>query len=108
MSDNVNGERFIEALQHTGDPDDLHYIYKWVEENTEGVFDCMEVIRDEVSKPRSGVSIDPRDGRMVLATRTGLRHISEGDYVMRNSKGKFTRLPAKEFESMFEEIFDEE
>lgn len=106
MSSAVVEVKCIEALQHTGDPDDLNYIFSWVEENTAGRFDYPTV--SGFDAPKSGVSIDPICGRMVLATRKGLRHIDKGDYILRNSKGQFSKLPAKDFEAMFEEVFDED
>ena len=108
MSSAVVEVKCIEALQHTGDPDDLNYIFSWVEENTAGRFNYTTVRSGNGHTPKSGVSIDPVCGRMVLATRKGLRHIDKGDYILRNSKGQFSKLPAKDFEAMFEEVFDED
>lgn len=64
----------IEARQLTFDIGAWHGVYLWVEENTLGSFEPLGVIDGRVPCPASGVSIDPRDGRMMIATLEGPHH----------------------------------
>ena len=59
-------------------------VYSWVESNSQGSFDFLG---DE--RPECGVSIDPSDGRMVIATLEGDMHVSAGDWVIRGVAGEF-------------------
>ena len=52
----------IEARQYVGTASQTHDVYLWVEENTLGSFEPLDVITGRVPCPASGVSIDPRDG----------------------------------------------
>ena len=56
----------IEARQHTAET--YMDVYQWAEKNTAGSFKPMEVIEGRKPCPESGVSIDPRDGRTMIAT----------------------------------------
>ena len=92
----------IEARQLTGSASETHSVYLWVEENTLGSFEPMAVIEGRVPCPASGVSIDPRDGRMMIATLEGFIHASYGDWIVRGVQGEF--YPVKD--SIFRETYD--
>lgn len=64
-------------------------VYQWIEKNTLGSFEPMAVINGEEPCPASGVSIDPRDGRIIIATLEGYHHVDLGDYVIRGVAGEF-------------------
>lgn len=66
-----------------------HEVYRWIEENTLGSFDSLPVIDGEAPWPASGVSIDPRDGRMIIATLEGGHWVDLDDWVIRGVKGEF-------------------
>ncbi len=68
---------------------DVQTVYGWVEANTLGSFDPMEVIEGRKPYPASGVSIDPRDGRMIISTLEGLHWVDLNDWVIRGIKGEF-------------------
>ena len=72
----------IEARQLTADTGAWHGVYLWVEENTLGSFEPLGVIEGRVPCPASGVSIDPRDGRMMIATLEGPHHANLGDWII--------------------------
>lgn len=69
----------VEARQMTGTTAEMHDIYKWVEENTQGSFDLY----DGDGVPYSGVSIDPDTGYMVIADRGWLIDVKPGCWVIR-------------------------
>lgn len=79
----------IEAMRFAGTTAETHAVYQWVEKNTLGTFDFVEFIEEEKPFPASGVSIDPNDGRMVIATLEGLHWVDIGDYVIRGVVGEF-------------------
>ena len=68
---------------------EAHSIYRWVESNTLGSFEPMSRIEGVEPWPKSGVTIDPRDGRMVIATLEGGHWVNPGDYVIRGVAGEF-------------------
>ena len=79
----------IEAMQLTGDTAQWHDIYLWVEANTLGSFEPLDVIEGRKPYPPSGVSIDPRDGRLIISTLEGLHWADEGDWIIRGVQGEF-------------------
>lgn len=82
----------IQAVQFRRDltPGEAHSIYKWVEDNTLGSFDIVEYLDSDVPAfPASGVSIDPRDGRMVISTLEGPHWVDLDDWVIQGIKGEF-------------------
>lgn len=79
----------IEAMQLLGVAPHWHAVYTWIEENTKGSFEPMAVLNGEVPVPESGVSIDPSDGALLIATREGVMHASEGDWIIRGVQGEF-------------------
>lgn len=79
----------IEAMRFYGSPADGYAVYTWIEENTKGSFEPMAVLNGEVPVPESGVSIDPSDGALLIATLEGVMHASEGDWIIRGVQGEF-------------------
>lgn len=74
----------IEAMLLDGTSAEVHAVYQWIEKNTQGSFDPLA---DEV--PKSGVSIDPATGFLLIATLEGIMHAKPGDYIIRGVKGEF-------------------
>ncbi|EOM77279.1 hypothetical protein Rrhod_1341 [Rhodococcus rhodnii LMG 5362] len=81
----------IEAMQmpEDADPPASHAVYLWVESNTAGSFEPLAVIEGRKACPASGVSLDPRDGRMIISTLEGLHWVDLGDWVIRGVAGEF-------------------
>lgn len=99
----------VEARQfpiHGNDAQHAIAIHQWVEENTLGIFDCTPIIDGEEGAhwPESGVSIDPRDGRMVIATLEGGHWVNPGDYVIRGVQGEFYPCKPDIFEATYEPV----
>jgi hypothetical protein len=92
----------IEARQYVGTASQTHDVYLWVEENTLGSFEPLDVITGRVPCPASGVSIDPRDGRMMIATLEGPHWVNVGDYVIRGVRGEFYPCKPDIFEATYE------
>ncbi len=66
----------IEARQLDGDTANDHSIYLWIE-------DCMgsfDPLSEEI--PTSGVSIDPSDGSLMIATLEGVMHARRDDWII--------------------------
>lgn len=81
-------------------------VYQWVESNTDGSFEPMDVIEGKKPYPESGVSIDPRDGRFIISTLEGLHWVDLGDYVIRGIKGEFYPCKPDIFEASYEKVKD--
>jgi len=79
----------IEARQFCGTTGETHAIYQWIESNTLGSFEPTAVIEGREPWPDSGVTIDPRDGRMVIATLEGGHWVTVGDWIIRGVQGEF-------------------
>ena len=81
----------IEAVQFRRDltPAEAHAIYQWIESNTLGSFEPLDVIEGRKPYPASGVSIDPSDGRMIISTLEGLHWVDLDAWVIRGIKGEF-------------------
>lgn len=92
----------IEARQLAGSTADVHDVYQWVESNTLGSFEPMDVIEGRKPYPASGVSIDPRDGRLIISTLEGLHWANFGDWIIRGVQGEF--YPIKD--SVFRETYE--
>lgn len=92
----------IEAAQLTGDTAQWHAIYLWIEANTLGSFEPLAVIEGLKPYPASGVSIDPRDGRLIISTLEGLHWADEGDWIIRGVAGEF--YPCKD--AIFKETYE--
>ena len=98
----------IEAMQFlTADlGSDPMEVYHWVENNTLGSFEPMACIRGDVPFPESGVSIDPRDGRMMIATLEGGMHVDIGDYIIKGVNGEFYPIKADIFRKTYDKVID--
>ena len=79
----------IEAMQLAGTTGEIHAVYQWVEANTLGSFEPLSVIEGHKPCPASGVSIDPRDGRLIISTLEGLHWADPGDWIIRGVQGEF-------------------
>ena len=79
----------IGARQYVGTASQTHDVYLWVEENTLGSFEPLDVITGRGPCPAAGVSIDPRDGRMMIATLEGPHWVNGGECVNRGVRGAF-------------------
>jgi hypothetical protein len=89
----------IEAMQLVGNAVDVHQVYLWVEENTQGSFDPMA---DEV--PASGVSIDPATGFLLIATLEGVMQAKPGDWIIQGVQGEFYPCGPDIFEATYEPV----
>lgn len=98
----------IEAMQLTGDTAAWHGVYLWLERNTKGSFEPLDVIEGRKSAPASGVSIDPRDGRMIIATLEGLHWADPGDWIIRGVQGEFYPCKPDIFAQTYEEENNDE
>ena len=95
----------IEARRFIGSTAELHSIYQWIEKNTEGSFEPLDVIEGKKPYPASGVSIDPRDGRMIISTLEGLHWVDVGDYVIKGVQGEFYPCKPDIFEATYEKAY---
>ncbi|MDK9332627.1 hypothetical protein FAM23868_001967 [Propionibacterium freudenreichii] len=91
----------IEARQLDDDMPNDHDIYLWIEANTQGSFDPLS---DEV--PISGVSIDPSDGSLMIATPEGVMHARLGDWIIRGVAGEFYACHDVIFRATYEPVED--
>ena len=96
----------IEAVQFRRDltPAEAHAIYRWIESNTLGSFEPLDVIEGRMPYPASGVSIDPRDGRMIISTLEGLHWVDLDDWIIRGVKGEFYPCKPDIFASTYEPV----
>ncbi len=92
----------IEARQLVGSTAEWHDVYLWVEGNTLGSFEPMDVITGHTPCPASGVSIDPRDGRLMIATLEGIMHANLGDWIIRGVQGEFYPCKPDIFSATYE------
>ena len=79
----------IEAMRYASPNAHAHAVYQWIEANTLGSFEPMSVIEGRQHYPASGVSIDPRDGRLIISTLEGLHWADHGDWIIRGVQGEF-------------------
>ena len=93
----------IEAMQLVGPAAEWHAVYRWVESNTLGSFDVNRLWLDpeKFVWPESGVSIDARDGRIVIATLEGGHWADPGDWVIRGVAGEFYPCKPDIFEQTY-------
>lgn len=82
-------------------------VYQWIERNTLGSFEPMSRIEGREPWPESGVSIDPRDGRMIIATLEGGHWVDLGDWVIRGVAGEFYPCKPDIFAATYESVSDE-
>lgn len=89
----------IEAMQLVGSNADIHAVYQWVEQNTQGSFNPRA---DET--PISGVSVDPATGNLLIATLGGVMHAEAGDWVIRGVQGEFYPIKDSIFRATYEPV----
>jgi hypothetical protein len=89
----------IEARQLAGSNGEIHAVYQWIEQNTQGSFDPLA---DEV--PASGVSIDPATGFLLIATLEGVMQAKPGDWIIKGIQGEFYPCKPDIFEATYEEV----
>jgi hypothetical protein len=90
----------VEAMQFDGSSTSKHAVYLWAEKHV-GSFD-FNFNADEDEVPKSGVSIDPATGCMVIATLEGIMTVSHGDYVICVIQGEFYPCKPDIFEATYE------
>lgn len=100
----------IEAMQFRRDASnaELHAVYQWIERNTLGSFEPLAVIEGRAPYPASGVSIDPRDGRMIISTLEGLHWVDLDDWVIRGVAGEFYPCKPDIFAATYDKVSDSE
>ena len=96
----------IEARQLTGSTAEAHSVYQWIEQNTLGSFESLGVIEGRKPYPESGVSIDPRDGRLIISTLEGLHWADQGDWIIRGVAGEFYPIKEAIFSETYEPVED--
>lgn len=96
----------IEAMRFAGTNAETHAVYLWIEKNTRGSFEPLAVLDEGKPAPASGVSIDPRDGRMIISTLEGPHWVNVGDYVIRGVAGEFYPCKPDIFEATYERAGD--
>lgn len=94
----------IQAMQLAGSTAETHAVCAWIEENTLGSFEPLAVIEGDVPPPESGVSIDPRDGRLMIATLEGIMWADLGDWIIRGVRGEFYPCKPDIFEATYNEV----
>ena len=98
----------IEAMRLSDDLAQWHAVYLWIEANTIGSFEALDVIEGREPCPASGVSIDPRDGRLIISTLEGLHWADPGDWIIRGVQGEFYPCKSDIFEATYEKVDDDE
>ena len=83
-----------------------HAIYLWIERNTLGSFEPMDVIEGRKPWPESGVTIDPRDGRMIIATLEGGHWVNLYDWIIKGVQGEFYPCRADIFQQTYGAVSD--
>lgn len=98
----------IEAMHFGADLStaEAHEVYRWIETNTLGSFDVNELwlAPETFAWPASGVSIDARDGRMVIATLEGGHWVDPGDWIIRGVAGEFYPCKPEIFAATYEAV----
>lgn len=97
----------IEARRLVGTEVEMFDIYQWIEANTLGSFEPMQFIEPDGEMPlypASGVSIDPRDGRIIIATLEGLHWADLGDYIIQGVQGELYPCKPDIFEATYEAV----
>ena len=98
----------IEARQLAGATGDVHGVYQWIESHTSGSFEPLAVLGGDVPAPKSGVSIDPGTGELLIATLEGVMRASIGDWIIRGVAGEFYPCKSDIFEATYERVADYE
>ena len=97
----------IEARQLAGATSDVHGVYQWIESHTSGSFEPLAVLGGDVPAPKSGVSIDPGTGELLIATLEGVMRASIGDWIIRGVAGEFYPCRGDIFEATYEGVADD-
>lgn len=88
----------IEAMQLSGDGSlDIH-IYTWLEQTVKGLGS------EEIHLQKSGVSVDPSTGFMMIATTDGVIYAIPSDWIVRYPKGNFDKCEPNDFDKTYEEM----
>lgn len=95
----------IEARQLTPD-EDWFAVYQWIESNTLGSFEPLAVLEGKSPTPASGVSIDPSDGALLIATLEGLMKAEAFDWIIRGVAGEFYPCRPDVFAATYEPAED--
>lgn len=96
----------IEARRFHGTNAETHAVYQWIEENTLGSFEPLSVLEGDVPAPESGVSIDPSDGALLIATLEGVMKAQPGDWIIRGVKGELYPCKPDIFDATYEPVED--
>lgn len=91
----------VEARQLIGSAADIHDVYQWIEQNTQGSYDTNDA---DAPVPASGVSIDAATGFMVIATLEGQMQAKPGDYIIKGVQGEFYPCKPDIFEATYEAV----
>lgn len=94
----------VEAMRFDGTPAEAMEVYRWIEENTLGVFEPTERIAGRKPWPESGVAIDPSDGRLIIATLEGGHWADVGDWIIRGVAGEFYPCKPDIFAKTYEKV----
>ena len=98
----------VEAMLFDGSPAEAIEVFYWVERHTLGSFEPLDVIEGRVPVPESGVSIDPSDGALLIATLEGVMKADPGDWIIRGVQGEFYPVKSDIFEATYERVDDDE
>lgn len=96
----------IEAMRFGDTTFEARAVYLWVEKNTDGSFEPLAVLEGKVPPPKSGVSIDPSDGALLIATLEGVMKARPGDYIIRGVQGEFYPCKGDIFEATYERVVE--
>jgi hypothetical protein len=94
----------IKAMPLSGTPSEWMEVYQWIERNTLGSFEPMGVIEGRDPYPASGVSIDPRDGRLMISTLEGPHWANAGDFIIQGVDGEFYPCKPDIFAATYEAV----
>ncbi len=94
----------IEAAQLTGDTAHDLAVYQWIADNTLGPFEPLGVLEGRVPAPASGVSIDPSNSDLLIATLEGVMRARTGWWVIRGVEGEFYPCEPNIFATTYEKV----
>lgn len=97
----------VEARQFADTSTAAIDVYHWIEENTLGSFEPLAVLEGEKPAPESGVSIDPSDGSLLIATLEGVMKAKPGDWIVRGIHGEFYPVKDAIFQATYEPVENE-
>ena len=96
----------VEAMRlDSSDPVAFAGVYRWVEDHI-GSFEATAVLDGRVPCPPSGVSIDPANGDLLIATLEGIMRAKPGDWIIRGITGEFYPCKPDIFEQTYEPAED--